>query len=104
MKQVTFDFENIQSIDDFYSEAVAKLELPEYFGNNLDAMWDSLTGWIELPQEIRFINLSNEQLEQYVELILLFEDAAFDMDDELFFNYSLKDKDMDSLFEDTEPE
>jgi ribonuclease inhibitor len=25
------------------------LDLPEYYGRNLDAMWDCLTGWIEVP-------------------------------------------------------
>ena len=40
MKQVTFDFEKIESIDDFYREAVEKMDLPDYFGYNLDAMWD----------------------------------------------------------------
>ena len=104
MKQVTFDFEKIESIDDFYREAVEKMDLPDYFGYNLDAMWDCLTGEIELPIEIRFINLSSQQLEEFVELILLFEDAAFDMDDDLFFEYSLKDDDVNLIFDDSESE
>ena len=104
MKQVTFDFEKIESIDDFYREAVEKMDLPDYFGYNLDAMWDCLTGEIELPIEIRFINLTSEQLDEFVEIILLFEDAAFDMDDDLFFEYSLKDDDVNLIFDDSESE
>ncbi|NCB84051.1 MAG: barnase inhibitor [Bacteroidia bacterium] len=104
MKQVTFDFENIRNIDDFYTEAAAKLDLPDYFGNNLDAMWDCLTGEIELPIEIRFINLTSEQLDEFVEIILLFEDAAFDMDEDLFFEYSLKEDEADLLLTGDETE
>lgn len=104
MKQVTFDFEKIESIDDFYREAVEKMDLPDYFGYNLDAMWDCLTGEIELPIEIRFINLTSEQLDEFVEIILLFEDAAFDMDEDLFFEYSLKEDEEDLLLTGDETE
>lgn len=29
-----------------------KLELPDYYGENLDALWDCLTGWVDLPLKI----------------------------------------------------
>lgn len=29
-----------------------KLELPDYYGENLDALWDCLTGWVSLPLKI----------------------------------------------------
>ena len=77
----SFDFEKIESIDDFYRKAVEKMDLPDYFGNNLDALWDSLTGGIELPMDIRFTNLNPEQLEQFYDVIVLFEDAAINLDD-----------------------
>lgn len=31
-----------------------KLGLPEYYGKNLDALWDCLTGWIDLPLTIEW--------------------------------------------------
>ena len=101
MKQVTFDFEKIESIDDFYRKAVEKMDLPDYFGNNLDALWDSLTGGIELPMDIRFTNLNSEQLEQFYDVIVLFEDAAINLDDVLYFEYSLRTED-DLFFNDIE--
>ena len=98
MKQVIFDFEKIKTIEDFYTEAKVKLALPEYFGNNLDALWDSVTSGIELPVDIRFVNLTSEQLEQFHDLILFLEDASVEMTDELFFEYSLKEDDEDLFY------
>ncbi|MHB9055118.1 MAG: barstar family protein [Paludibacteraceae bacterium] len=98
MKQIIFNFENIKSIEDFYTEAKVKLALPEYFGNNLDALWDSVTSGIELPVDIRFVNLTSEQLEQFHDLILFLEDASVEMTDELFFEYSLKEDDEDLFY------
>lgn len=91
MKQVIFDFDTIQTIDDFYAIAVKYLQLPEYFGNNLDALWDCVTGEIELPIEIYFINITTPQLEQYDGVIAVFEDASLELDDDLSFKIDLKD-------------
>ena len=90
MKQVVFDFERIGSIEDFYTIARPELGLPDDFGNNLDALWDSVTGYIELPVEIRFINMSMSQLETFDTLIELFEEAAEALTDNLSFEYYLK--------------
>ncbi len=54
-KPIQFDFERIGSINDFYIVAKRELQLPEHFGNNLDALWDCITGDMELPAFIRFI-------------------------------------------------
>ena len=102
MKQAIFDFENIKTIDDFYTEAIDTLELPDFFGNNLDALWDSLTAGIELPVDIRFINLSPEQLEQFYDLLIFLEDAAIALDEELYFEYSLREEDEDLFYNDVE--
>lgn len=34
---------------DMHRELREKLDLPSYYGNNLDALWDCLTGWLDLP-------------------------------------------------------
>ena len=90
MKQVKFDFERIGTVDDFYVVAVRELGLPEYFGKNLDALWDSLTGDIALPVSIQFVNLSMAQLETFEKLISLFEEAAEELGDDFTFEYYLK--------------
>lgn len=98
MKQAVFDFATIKTMDDFYTEAFAKFQFPEYFGNNLDALWDSLTGGIELPVDISFVNLSTEQTEQFYDLIILMEDAAIALEEDLYFEYSLRDEQEDLFF------
>lgn len=91
MKQVIFDFDTIQTADDFYAAAKIRLQLPEYFGNNLDALWDCVTGDIELPAEILFINMTTPQLEIFEGVIAVFEDASIELDDDLSFKIDLKD-------------
>ncbi|MBN1663899.1 MAG: barstar family protein [Deltaproteobacteria bacterium] len=42
----------IRSLDDFYDQLLKRLSLPEYFGRNLDALWDVLSTDVEGPFEI----------------------------------------------------
>lgn len=92
MKQVIFDFDNIHSFDDFYNEAFNELMLPHYFGYNLDALWDCINGYIDLPIEVNFINMTLEQIKNFADLIRLFQDAENELVEEVFFDYSLKNK------------
>ena len=92
MKQVFFDFENIQSLEDFYNEAFSELMLPDYFGYSLDALWDCLMGDIELPIEVFFINMTLKQVKDFEKLIRLFQDAENELVEGVFFDYSLKDE------------
>lgn len=39
----------LKNVDDFHREIRRVLDLPDYYGNNLDAFWDCLTGWVEMP-------------------------------------------------------
>ena len=43
MNNIVIDFKNINSRKDFYLQLRKKCELPSYFGDNLDALWDVLT-------------------------------------------------------------
>lgn len=90
MNTAIFNFEKIGTIEDFYKIAAKQLSLPEYFGNNLDALWDCLTGDIELPVAVQFINMSMNQLERFDKLIILFEDAANELGEDFVFEYYLK--------------
>lgn len=90
MKEAIFDFDRIGTTEDFYKIAVKQLDLPEYFGNNLDALYDALTGMIGLPLLVRFINLSMGQLEKFDAIIAVFEEAAAALDEQLVFEYYLK--------------
>lgn len=90
MQHLIFDFERIGSLKDFYAMAKRQLQLPEHFGNNLDALWDVLNGDINLPVSIEFVHLSLAQLETFAEVIDLFEEAAAALAPDLTFIYSLK--------------
>ena len=95
MKNVILDFEKIKTIDNFYAIAKDKLSLPDYFGNNLDALWDVITGEIELPVKIEFENLTLEKLDEFESLINLFEDACVELGyDNFQFEYYLKDEEL----------
>ena len=54
MKQIIFDFSTWADRDAFYHQFGQQFQLDEAFGNNLDALWDVLTGEIELPVNIVF--------------------------------------------------
>lgn len=93
MNTATFNFEKIGSINDFYLMAQKVLNLPGYFGNNLDALWDSITGEVALPLHVRFTNMKLNQLEQFDSVISLFEEAADELGDDFSFEYFLKTPD-----------
>ncbi len=42
----------IRSLDDLYDEFTKRLPFPDYFGRNLDALWDVLSTDIEGPIEV----------------------------------------------------
>lgn len=100
MNRVIFDFSSIESIDDFYSQFAETFELPDYFGDNLDALWDVITaGEIPLPITIEFVDLP--MTDEYDSLINLFEQAEEEMDGDLTFIYpqdgELADLDEDDI-------
>ena len=65
MKTITFDFNNIKSLPDFYKSFQKEFELSPGLANNLDGLWDALTGMIELPVKIEFHNLTLESLDKF---------------------------------------
>lgn len=87
MKTVYIDFTDIGDYDDFYVQLKEKLTLPEFFGDNLDALYDSLTGFVELPLHIEFVNMSVDQLETFEDLLVTLEDADDELDNFTFTYY-----------------
>lgn len=96
MKKIIFDFNYIATIEDFYIVAIKELNLPDYFGNNLDALWDSITAFIDLPIEIIFINLNIIKVKKFRKIINLFEQAEIDLNFDLRFRYETKEKNFTS--------
>jgi ribonuclease inhibitor len=95
IKRITLDFDKIHSLRSFYAACKEALRLPDYFGNNLDALWDCITSGISLPAEISFINVTPYHLEKFEKQIELFRDAEEALDGELSFTCETK-KDTDA--------
>lgn len=90
MKTIYIDFTEIGDYEDFYTQLKEKLPLPEYFGDNLDALFDVITGELEMPLHIEFVNMGVDQLEIFEDLLTTLEDAEEEMDEKLTFTYYLE--------------
>ncbi len=93
MKSIVIDFSECKYPLDLHNELSEKLELPEWYGNNLDALWDMLTGFIETPVTITVIfkpeTKSAENLnESVLKIIETFKEAS-EEDEEIKFNCEL---------------
>ena len=79
MKTYTFDFDEIDSQEDFYREFIRAFDLERESVTNLDMLWDVVTGsQLPLPLEIEFI--------RFGALILLFDEAEEELEGQLRFN------------------
>ena len=87
MKEIYIDFANIGDYEDFYTELKSKLELPEHFGDNLDALADVISGELEMPLHIEFVNMSVDQLETFEDLLTTLEDAEDEVEGFTFTYY-----------------
>ncbi len=95
-RQINIDFYRIHTWKAFYRELKKQMPLPEYFGDNLDALWDWLTGGAELPMTFHFFNLSGFQLKKFEKLFVLMQDVQTDLGSD--FNFSLESReDMDDI-------
>lgn len=73
--EIYIDFSNIGDDEDFYKALKEKITLPDYFGDNLDALYDIITGDWPMPLHIEFVNMSVNQLETFEDLLTTLEDA-----------------------------
>ena len=85
--EVYIDFLEIGDYEDFYAQLKEKLPLPEHFGDNLDALSDVITGELEMPLHLEFVNMSVDQLEIFEDLLTTLEDAEDEMEDFSFAYY-----------------
>jgi len=75
--------ETIRTKENFHKQIKEKLNLPEYYGNNLDALWDCLKGWVDMPVEIvwRNFKISEDSLGEYGKKIVdIFNSAEEEID------------------------
>ncbi len=74
------DFSNAHYLGELYQTIKQVLELPEWTGENLDALWDSLTGIMYVPADIEIIyhpkTKQSEALRACVlEIVSVFQEA-----------------------------
>lgn len=84
MKTIYIDFTDIGDDEDFYAQLKEKIALPEHFGDNLDALSDVITGGLEMPLHLEFVNMTVDQLETFEDLLTTLEDIEEEMEDFTF--------------------
>lgn len=72
MRNISLDFSECAYYSEIYGELKVKLGLPGYCGENLDALWDAVTGMMYTPARITVKNKrpQNAALAPIVEEIL----------------------------------
>ncbi|MBP1167706.1 MULTISPECIES: barstar family protein [unclassified Chryseobacterium] len=102
MKTVYIDFTDIGDYEDFYAQLKEKIQLPEHFGDNLDALSDTITGDLEMPLHLEFVNMTVDQLEIFEDLLTTLEDAEEEVEDFSFSYYLEQYEDEDDEVESEE--
>ena len=71
------DFSECRYLGEIYEVIKNELELPAWFGANLDALWDAITGIMYTPAEIRISRTvgRSELLLDVDEIIAVFREA-----------------------------
>ncbi|MCZ4058355.1 barstar family protein [Pantoea sp. LMR881] len=81
---LSFDFQQLANRDAFYQQLAQQSHCPYLFGNNLDALWDWLTGGMELPAEIYLRHVARDTRDDtFAPVLALLEEAAQSLDGEL---------------------
>jgi ribonuclease inhibitor len=88
MNTIYFDFDKIATNQDFYAQLSEQLQLPEHFGNNLDALYDILTGYLELPVMFYFNNMADDKRSAFEELLAALDDAEDKTHGQFSYDYS----------------
>lgn len=68
MKKITLDFENISNKEEMHKYLAEEFEFPDYYGGNLDALFECLTDIAE-PTAVNIINAINDYDEQIINVI-----------------------------------
>ncbi len=79
------DLSQCDTIMDIHRTLQETLGFPSFYGKNLDALWDCLTGFMDSPADITFVNLGAVHAcpQDYLEKILeTFAEAATFYDDD----------------------
>ena len=93
MNIYTFDFDEIESQEDFYRDFSQAFGLAKDKVRDLDSLWDVLMNDVlPLPLEIEFVHLGEKTRRRFGALILLFDEAEEELEGHLRFNVRKKKK------------
>ncbi len=59
--KIVIEGQDMKNINDFHLYLKETLGFPEYYGMNLDALWDMLTSWVDLPLTIEWKNFESSE-------------------------------------------
>ncbi|ADU69086.1 Barstar (barnase inhibitor) [Pantoea sp. At-9b] len=82
MLTLTFDFQQLPDRQAFYHALTQQSHCPFAFGNNLDALWDWLTGGMALPATLHLRHVDDSSTE-FAPVVALLEEAVAQLDGEL---------------------
>lgn len=87
MNIYTFDFDEIDSQEDFYREFSRTFDIARESVTDLDSLWEIVIGnQLPLPLEIEFIHLPEKLRRRFGALILLFDEAEEELQGQIRFN------------------
>ncbi|REG22177.1 barstar family protein [Roseateles depolymerans] len=68
----------IESEEDLHNAIADGLNLPSWYGKNIDALWDALTGMVGRPLKITWINAdqSKRRLPRFEKYLSLLQEVA----------------------------
>ena len=84
MKRVVIDTSAVCTREALHDVFKQQLELPDYYGKNLDALWDCLTGWVDLPLTVEWhgFHEARSRIGDYADRALeTFRQAQNELDD-----------------------
>lgn len=79
MNEIILNFDGVEGRQQLHLFLKRSLSLPDYYGENLDALWDLLGGWVETPVRIRLQGVDDlrKHLGDYADqLVSLFRQAS----------------------------
>ncbi|XBW81090.1 barstar family protein [Bacillus velezensis] len=87
MEIVIIDGKDVTSTETLHRILKDQLDFPDFYGENLNALWDCLTGWIELPLTLVWKNfdISQKELGSDADNVLrILKKAQAELDGEFF--------------------
>ena len=51
------DVSNVKTVEELHKILKSRLEFPGFYGMSWDSFWDAITGLVELPEELVFIQI-----------------------------------------------